>query len=163
MRIATWNVNSIRSRQSHLLRWLEQAKPDVVGLQETKVEDGQFPAATIEEAGYHTVISGQKSYNGVALLSREPLEEVRIGFDALRMPPISRLLWLLPQLQLTIQRPEGTVLLGVAEPEPQSKSLRAASIASPGGVASPAVLMFCSMFMIAIGLVTSTAEGLLGP
>ena len=83
MRIATWNVNSIRSRQSHLLRWLEQASPDVVGLQETKVEDGQYPAAAIEAAGYRSVISGQKSYNGVALLSREPLEEVRIGFDAL--------------------------------------------------------------------------------
>ena len=81
MRIATYQL--IRSRQSHLLRWLEQAKPDVVGLQETKVEDGQFPTAAIEEAGYRTVISGQKSYNGVALLSREPLEEVRIGFDAL--------------------------------------------------------------------------------
>jgi len=83
VRIATWNVNSIRSRQSHLLRWLEQAKPDVVGLQETKVEDAQYPAAAIEAAGYRSVISGQKSYNGVALLSREPLEEVRIGFDAL--------------------------------------------------------------------------------
>ena len=90
MRIATWNVNSIRSRQSHLLRWLEQAKPDVVGLQETKVEDGQFPAAAIEEAGYRTVISGQKSYNGVALLSRELLRRCGLAlmpcFQGMRPP-----------------------------------------------------------------------------
>lgn len=83
MRIATWNVNSIRSRQEHLLRWLAAAQPDVLGLQETKVEDGLFPQAAIEAAGYETAISGQKSYNGVALLSRLPLEDVRIGFAAL--------------------------------------------------------------------------------
>ncbi|MEB3240548.1 MAG: exodeoxyribonuclease III [Synechococcus sp.] len=83
MRIASWNVNSIRTRQSHLLNWLSTAEPDAVGLQETKVEDSLFPREAIEQAGYHCAISGQKSYNGVALLSRTPIEDVRIGFGAL--------------------------------------------------------------------------------
>ena len=83
MRIATWNVNSIRSRQSHLLGWLNSAAPDAVGLQETKVEDSLFPRDVLEAAGYRCAISGQKSYNGVALLSRGPIEDVRVGFSAL--------------------------------------------------------------------------------
>lgn len=83
MRIASWNLNSIRSREAHLLRWLGEAQPDLVGLQETKVEDSLFPRAGLEAAGYQAAISGQKSYNGVALLSRQPLEDLRIGFEAL--------------------------------------------------------------------------------
>lgn len=83
MRIASWNVNSIRSREAHLQRWLQMAQPDVLGLQETKVEDALFPHEFLESAGYKAAISGQKSYNGVALLSRLPLEDVRIGFEAL--------------------------------------------------------------------------------
>ena len=83
MRIATWNVNSIRTRQSHLLGWLEQVAPDAVGLQETKVEDSLFPAEALAAAGYQSAISGQKSYNGVALLSRQPIDDVKIGFSAL--------------------------------------------------------------------------------
>jgi len=83
VRIATWNVNSIRTRQSHLLGWLDRAAPDAIGLQETKVEDTLFPREVLEAAGYHCAVSGQKSYNGVALLSRERIEDVRIGFSAL--------------------------------------------------------------------------------
>ena len=83
MRIATWNVNSIRTRQSHLLGWLDRAAPDAIGLQETKVEDSLFPREVLDAAGYHCAVSGQKSYNGVAILSREPIEDVRIGFSAL--------------------------------------------------------------------------------
>lgn len=83
MRIASWNLNSIRSREAHLLRWLGEAQPDLVGLQETKVEDSLFPRAGLEAAGYQAAISGQKSYNGVALLSRQPLEDLRMGFEAL--------------------------------------------------------------------------------
>jgi len=83
VRIASWNVNSIRSREAHLQRWLQMAQPDVLGLQETKVEDALFPHEFLESAGYKAAISGQKSYNGVALLSRLPLEDVRIGFEAL--------------------------------------------------------------------------------
>jgi exodeoxyribonuclease III len=70
MRIASWNVNSVRSRLEQLTGWLVRAAPDVVCLQETKVEDGNFPEAALSEAGYRTVFSGQKSYNGVAIAAR---------------------------------------------------------------------------------------------
>lgn len=79
MRIATWNVNSLKVRLPHLLEWLPVAQPDVVCLQETKLEDAKFPRAEIEAAGYHAAFSGQKTYNGVAVLSRAPLEDVQIG------------------------------------------------------------------------------------
>lgn len=70
MRIATWNVNSIRPRLEHLAQFLRSAEPDVVCLQETKVEDAKFPEEAIGEMGYRAVFSGQKSYNGVAILAR---------------------------------------------------------------------------------------------
>ncbi|WP_069472638.1 exodeoxyribonuclease III [Candidatus Marithrix sp. Canyon 246] len=76
LKIATWNVNSIRVRLQHLLDWLEKFEPDIIALQETKVIDEQFPLAAIEAAGYHAVFAGQKSYNGVALLSRLPAQDV---------------------------------------------------------------------------------------
>ena len=72
-RLATWNVNSLKVRLPHLLDWLARAKPDVVCLQETKTEDISFPLAAIEAAGYRVIYSGQKTYNGVAILSRMPL------------------------------------------------------------------------------------------
>ncbi|HEY0973840.1 MAG TPA: exodeoxyribonuclease III [Solimonas sp.] len=84
MKIATWNVNSLRVRLPHLLDWLRSAQPDVVGIQETKCVDEQFPFAELEAAGYHAAHNGQKTYNGVALLSRHPLEAVSrdmAGFD----------------------------------------------------------------------------------
>ena len=70
MRIATWNVNSLRMRQAQLLGWLERAKPDVVSLQETKLADETFPEAEFLAAGYASAYAGQKSYNGVATLVR---------------------------------------------------------------------------------------------
>jgi len=76
MKIATWNVNSLRVRLPHLLDWLALAQPDVVGLQELKLQDEQFPRAELEAAGYHAVCSGQKSYNGVAILAKQPIEDV---------------------------------------------------------------------------------------
>jgi len=72
-RLATWNVNSLKVRLPHLLDWLARVRPDVVCLQETKTEDRNFPLAEIEAAGYRVVYSGQKTYNGVAILSRVPL------------------------------------------------------------------------------------------
>lgn len=72
MKIATWNVNSLRVRLPHVLDWLEQAQPDVLAVQETKMTDPEFPVDTFFQQGYHTVFSGQKTYNGVALISREP-------------------------------------------------------------------------------------------
>ena len=71
MKIASWNVNSLRVRLEHVLDWLEAARPDVLGLQETKLPDDGFPREAIEAAGYQVLYAGQKTYNGVALLARE--------------------------------------------------------------------------------------------
>ena len=81
MQIATWNVNSIRTRQKIVTDWLQQNPVDVLCLQETKVRDEQFPLAPFKELGYHVDISGQKSYNGVAIFSREALRDVSCGFS----------------------------------------------------------------------------------
>ena len=77
LRIATWNVNSVRQRIEHLLRWLKDTAPDVVCLQEIKTVDETFPSLEIEALGYHVAVHGQKTFNGVALLSKFPLEDVR--------------------------------------------------------------------------------------
>ena len=76
MKIATWNVNSLKVRLTHLLQWLETNPVDVLCLQETKLTDDKFPVEAINAAGYQVVFSGQKTYNGVAILSRKPLSNV---------------------------------------------------------------------------------------
>ncbi|MBC7795038.1 MAG: exodeoxyribonuclease III [Clostridia bacterium] len=81
MKVVTWNVNSVRAREERLLNWLRANKPDVVCLQETKVPDGQFPVEKVRELGYEVALNGQKAYNGVALLSRTPIDDVRVGFS----------------------------------------------------------------------------------
>ncbi len=78
MLIATWNVNSIRTRLPQVLDWLTVTKPDILCLQETKVENKQFPKEAFEENGYHIYVSGQKSYNGVAFVSNQELKDVRV-------------------------------------------------------------------------------------
>ncbi len=78
-RLATWNVNSLKVRLPHLLDWLASARPDAMCLQETKTEDANFPVAALREAGYEAVFCGQKSYNGVAILSRTPATDVQHG------------------------------------------------------------------------------------
>jgi exodeoxyribonuclease-3 len=79
MRIATWNVNSVNARLETVVRWFEEAKPDVACLQEIKCVDEKFPAEAFERLGYNIAVHGQKSYNGVAILSKTPLEDVRKG------------------------------------------------------------------------------------
>ncbi|MEO1766357.1 exodeoxyribonuclease III [Thiobacter aerophilum] len=79
MKIATWNVNSLKVRLPQLLDWLERAAPHVVCLQETKLEDHAFPVKALQEAGYESVFAGQKTYNGVAILSRTPQSDVSVG------------------------------------------------------------------------------------
>ena len=79
MKIATWNVNSIKARLPNVLEWLDDAQPDVALLQEIKTVDDGFPAMEIEERGYNCAVHGQKSYNGVAILSKHPLEDVVCG------------------------------------------------------------------------------------
>jgi exodeoxyribonuclease-3 len=81
VRIASWNVNSIRARLDRVVEWVRAQRPDVVCLQETKVQDGEFPTSVFREFGYESVAHGQKSYNGVALLSMHGLTDVLRGFD----------------------------------------------------------------------------------
>ena len=74
MRVATWNVNSIRQREAHVRRWLAAQQPDILFLQEIKCEDPVFPAAAFASLGYRSAVVGQKTYNGVAVLARVPFE-----------------------------------------------------------------------------------------
>jgi exodeoxyribonuclease-3 len=80
VKLATWNINSIRAREERLLTWLGQERPDILCLQETKVEDAGFPAAALKKAGYEVAAFGQRSYNGVAIASTQPLTDVVRGF-----------------------------------------------------------------------------------
>ena len=79
MKIASWNVNSLNVRLPHLQQWLQDFAPDVVGLQETKLEDHKFPDTALAELGYRSVFAGQKTYNGVAIVSRLPISDVQVG------------------------------------------------------------------------------------
>ena len=79
MRLATWNVNSLKVRLPHLVDWLARAQPDVACLQETKIEDANFPLAELRAAGYEAAYCGQKAYNGVAIIARSAPAEVHHG------------------------------------------------------------------------------------
>ena len=86
MKLATWNVNSLKVRLPQVLAWLEAEGPDVLALQETKLEDARFPVAAFADLGYTAAFSGQKTYNGVALVSRLPLEEVQTDIPGFEDP-----------------------------------------------------------------------------
>jgi len=86
MKIATWNVNSLRVRLPHVLGWLAKEQPSMLAVQETKTVDADFPVAALLEAGYHSVFSGQKTYNGVALLSSSAVGDVVIDLPNLQDP-----------------------------------------------------------------------------
>src|SRR5277367_2881207 len=86
MKIASWNVNSLNVRLPHLTAWLDSAAPDVVALQETKMEDSKFPADAIAALGYRSVFSGQKTYNGVAILGRDEPRDVLTDIPGLDDP-----------------------------------------------------------------------------
>lgn len=92
MQIATFNVNSIRARMPVLENWLRLRNPDIVGLQETKVEDSKFPFEPLQDLGYQIAFHGQQKYNGVAILTKSPHEVVQVGFPATDMPTDCRLL-----------------------------------------------------------------------
>ncbi len=92
MKIATWNVNSLNVRLPHVLDWLQQHQPDVLVLQELKLDQDKFPAAAIEMAGYRVVWSGQKTYNGVAIIAKAEITEVHTGLPALPDDPQRRVL-----------------------------------------------------------------------
>ena len=93
MKIATFNANSIRARLEIVLDWLRENRPDVLCVQETKVEDKDFPAPAFTQAGYHVTFSGQKSYNGVAVISREKPNAVLAGLDDGEQPDETRVLY----------------------------------------------------------------------
>lgn len=79
MKIVTWNVNSLKVRLPHVLDWLQTHRPDALCLQELKLEDKHFPLAELQDIGYQAVFHGQKTYNGVAILSPHPLDNVQLG------------------------------------------------------------------------------------
>src|SRR5258708_39277916 len=79
VKIATWNVNSVRMRLERLIAWLGREQPDAVCLQELKVTEAEFPRLELESAGWHAAVLGQKTYSGVAILARTPPEDVRSG------------------------------------------------------------------------------------
>jgi exodeoxyribonuclease-3 len=81
MKVASFNVNSLRARLESVLRWLKKESPDIFCLQETKIADRDFPEKTFEAIDYHSVFRGEKSFKGVAILSKSPLENVKVGFD----------------------------------------------------------------------------------
>jgi exodeoxyribonuclease-3 len=93
MKVATFNVNGVRARLPVVISFLESEQADVLCLQETKVVDEDFPREPFEALGYECAISGQKSYNGVAILSRLPMKGVRVGFDEGEPADETRLIW----------------------------------------------------------------------
>ncbi|HEY8521495.1 MAG TPA: exodeoxyribonuclease III [Gammaproteobacteria bacterium] len=86
MRIATWNINSLRMRLGHVTQWLEREQPDVLALQETKLRDEDFPVEAFAALGYQVVFSGQPAYNGVAIASRRPAANVLVGLEGFEDP-----------------------------------------------------------------------------
>jgi exodeoxyribonuclease-3 len=92
MIVATYNAAGLRARMPGVLDWLAENEPDVLVIQETKVEDDKFPVSDFEELGYHVAISGQKSWNGVAIVSRDPIESVRRGFQDDLFPEDARII-----------------------------------------------------------------------
>jgi exodeoxyribonuclease-3 len=86
LKVASWNVNSLNVRLPHVMAWCDVASPDILALQETKLTDDRFPVDELRGAGYHTVFSGQKTYNGVAILSREPASDIVTDIDGLDDP-----------------------------------------------------------------------------
>ena len=115
MRIATWNVNSVRTRLDHLCDWLARERPEVVCLQETKVADELFPLERLRALGYGAAISGQKAYNGVAILSTLPIEEVRVGLAAL-LPDVADAIELDGQKRVLSALIEGVRVLNLYVP-----------------------------------------------
>ena len=85
MRIASWNVNSAKARQDHILNYLRAGSCDVLLIQETKTQDVNFPVEAYQELGWHVAFHGQKSYNGVAIAARMPLENVTSGLPGLSL------------------------------------------------------------------------------
>src|SRR5947209_18323949 len=118
LKIATWNVNSIKQRESACAAWLKFAAPDVLCLQELKCQTEAFPRGTFEDLGYNCVVKGQKSFNGVAILSKFPIDEFITGLPGDDGDEQSR------YIEAVISLPTG-------------KAIRVASIYAPNGNPAP--------------------------
>ena len=92
MQIVTWNVNSVRARMERVLEFLDRVSPDIVCLQETKAMDDVFPLGILQDAGYNVAFHGQKTYNGVAILSKKPIEDVHLGLGDARFDHEARVM-----------------------------------------------------------------------
>ncbi|MBV9632554.1 MAG: exodeoxyribonuclease III [Xanthobacteraceae bacterium] len=103
MRIATWNVNSIKQRVENAVAWLSATQPDVVCMQETKCLDNAFPREAFEDLGYNIAVHGQKAFNGVAILSKLPLEDVKLGLPGDDEDDHARF------MEATVSTPSGAV------------------------------------------------------
>jgi len=103
MKVATWNINGVRAHMESAVAYLRQAAPDAVCLQEIKCQTEAFPASTFEDLGYHAVVHGQKGFNGVAILSKVPLEESRMGLPGNDADDQSRF------IEATLSVPSGVV------------------------------------------------------
>ena len=116
MRVASWNINSLRKRQDRLFSLLEEKQPDIVCLQETKCPDGQFPALALQEAGYRSAYHGEKSYNGVAILAKNQLHEVRASLCDEVVDPQARVIAAsIDQLRVfSIYAPNGQAVVSPA-------------------------------------------------
>ena len=121
MRIATWNVNSVRTRLDQVVAWLQQERPEVLCLQETKVADELFPIQAFTDLGYQVEISGQKAYNGVAIFSLLPMEDVQVGFEAL-LPDDDEALALGEQKRVISALVDGVRVLNLYVPNGSSLS-----------------------------------------
>jgi exodeoxyribonuclease-3 len=119
MRIATWNVNSVRTRLDQVCAWLQRERPEVLCLQETKVADDLFPLQAFQNLGYDVAFSGQKAYNGVAILSLLPLEDVQVGFAPL-LPDDPEAEQLGEQKRVLSARIEGLRILNLYVPNGSS-------------------------------------------
>ena len=133
MKIVSWNINSLRKREERLLAWLRETRPDIVCLQETKCTDEQFPELELRAAGYHSAFHGQKSYNGVAILSKEPARDVRAAMCDEEEDPQARVLAATIMLQ-------GHVFHSFARPELRDSGPYVIS-QFVGGIA-PAIFLF---------------------
>lgn len=92
-KLASWNVNSLKVRLEQVLQWLESSQVDVLAMQETKLTDENFPVVSFTDKGYHVIFSGQKTYNGVAIISRYPMTDIQTDIPELKIP--SGVSWLL--------------------------------------------------------------------
>jgi exodeoxyribonuclease-3 len=106
VKIATWNINGVKARLVSALTWLRDASPDIICFQEIKSVDEQFPTAEFEALGYNIAVHGQKGFNGVALLSRRPFDEVRRGLPGMEDDPQAR------YIEGVISVPQGVVRIG---------------------------------------------------